>query len=225
MVGCMNRSKATWTAIVLTVVLLLQLKLSALAGDATSDSIDLREAHLVVPDDLNRAEKKSIDLLVDEISARTRLRLPIDTVWPANAQIPVIAISTVKQLKRLPGGIANSLTADDRQPRAEGFRIRTETSNERAPVILVVGDDSRGVLFGVGKLLRSLEMSRDRIVLRTPLQVTTAPAMADSRTSAWLSTQNKFLRRLGLISMGAIYSRSGRLWLQLDRADSTPLGR
>ncbi len=178
MVGCMNRSKATWTAIVLTVVLLLQLKLSALAGDATSDSIDLREAHLVVPDDLNRAEKKSIDLLVDEISARTRLRLPIDTAWPANAQIPVIAISTVKQLKRLPGGIANSLTADDRQPRAEGFRIRTETSNDRAPVILIVGDDSRGVLFGVGKLLRSLEMSRDRIALRTPLQVTTAPAMA-----------------------------------------------
>ena len=44
-------------------------------------------------------------------------------------------------------------------------------------MILVVGDDSRGVLFGVGKLLRSLEMSRDRIVLRTPLQVTTAPAM------------------------------------------------
>ena len=216
MVGCMNRSKATLTATVLTVVLLLQLKLSALAGDATSDSIDLREAHLVVPDDLNRAEKKSIDLLVDEISARTRLRLPIDTVWPANAQIPVIAISTVKQLKRLPGGIANSLTADDRQPRAEGFRIRTETSNDQAPVILIVGDDSRGVLFGVGKLLRSLEMSRDRIVLRTPLQVTTAPAMAirghqlgyrpkTNSYDAWgLSQWEQYIRDLAVFGCNSI---------------------
>ena len=102
MVGCMNSSKATWTATVLTVVLLLQLKLSALAGDATSDSIDLREAHIVVPDDLNGAEKKSIDLLVDEIAARTRLRLPIDTVWPANAQTPVIAISTDYAIKEAP---------------------------------------------------------------------------------------------------------------------------
>ena len=108
MIGCMNSSKATRTATVLTVVLLLQLGLSAFAGDATSDSIDLREAHIVVPDDLNGAEKKSIELLVDEISARTRLRLPIDTAWPANAQTPVIAISTVKQLKTLPGSIANS---------------------------------------------------------------------------------------------------------------------
>ena len=152
MVGCMNSSKATRTAIVLTVALLLQLRMSALGGDATSDSIDLREAHIVVPDDLNGAEKKSIDLLVDEINARTRLRLPIDTVWPANARTPVIAISTVTQLKRLPGSIANSLAADDRQPRPEGFRIRTETSNERAPVILVVGDDSRRSSLRRGKV-------------------------------------------------------------------------
>src|SRR6185436_12280220 len=102
MVFCMNSSKATSTAIVLTVVLVLQLGLSALAGDTTSDSIDLRGAHIVVPDGLNRAEKKSIELLVDEINARTRLRLPIDTVWPANARTPVIAISNVMQLKALP---------------------------------------------------------------------------------------------------------------------------
>lgn len=177
MIGCMNSSKATRTAIVFTVALVLQLRMTALADNVASNSIDLRKAHIVVPGDLNRAEKKSIDLLVDEISARTRLRLPIDTVWPANARTQVIAISTVTQVKTLPGSIANSLAADDRQPRPEGFRIRTETSTGRAPVILVVGDDSRGVLFGVGKLLRSLEMSRDRIVLRAPLQVTTAPAM------------------------------------------------
>ena len=43
--------------------------------------------------------------------------------------------------------------------------------------MFVIGNDERGVLFGVGKLLRSLEMSRDRVALRATLDVTTAPAM------------------------------------------------
>jgi hypothetical protein len=47
----------------------------------------------------------------------------------------------------------------------------------RAPVVLVVGNDSRGVLFGVGKLLRSLRMWRDRIDLDARFQVTTSPAL------------------------------------------------
>src|SRR5262245_45334727 len=106
MVGSINRSKAKWTTAVLTAVLLSQLNLNALAGDAVSGSIDLRAAHIVVPDSLNSNEKKSIELLVDEIRARTRLRLPVDTAWPVNAQVPVVAVSTLEQLNRLPGGIA-----------------------------------------------------------------------------------------------------------------------
>jgi hypothetical protein len=176
MVVCMNRSKATRTVVVFAAVLILQLKMSAFAESAASSLIDLHEAQIVVPAQLNGAEKKSIDLFVDAVKARTRLRLPVSTNLPANAKIPIIAISNVAQLKSLPGGISKGLAGDDRQ-RPEGFRIRTEISGGRAPVILVVGEDSRGVLFGVGKLLRSLEMSRDRILLRKTLEVTAAPAM------------------------------------------------
>ena len=43
--------------------------------------------------------------------------------------------------------------------------------------MFVIGNDERGVLFGVGKLLRSLEMSRDRVTLSGALDVTSAPAM------------------------------------------------
>src|SRR5436190_12126298 len=85
MAVCMKNSKAIRIAPVLTVILVLQPRMSALAEVVAPNSINLREAHIVVPDDLNGAEKKSVALLVDEISARTRLRLPVDTVWPANA--------------------------------------------------------------------------------------------------------------------------------------------
>jgi hypothetical protein len=177
MLACINRSKSARAAAALILVLLLKLGMNARAGDATSVPIDLRGAHIFVPDHPSGIQKKSIDLLIDEISARTRLRLPVTSGWPTNIETPVIVISTVDQLKTLPGGVAGGLAAENQQPRPEGFRIRTEATKGRAPVILVVGDDSRGVLFGIGKLLRSVEMSRDRIGLRAPLEVTTAPAM------------------------------------------------
>src|SRR5436190_22469054 len=127
MAVCMKNSKAIRIAPLLTVILLLQPRMSALADVVPPTSIDLREAHIVVPDDLNGPEKKSVALLVDEISARTRLRLPIDNVWPADARIPVIAISRVPALKRLPESIAKKLAADTQHLPPEGFRIRTET--------------------------------------------------------------------------------------------------
>lgn len=60
---------------------------------------------------------------------------------------------------------------------AEGFSIETRIADGKAPAVFVIGNDERGVLFGVGKLLRSLETSRDRVVLPAALDVTTAPAM------------------------------------------------
>ncbi len=53
---------------------------------------------------------------------------------------------------------------------AEGFRIRRMESN-----LAVVGNDARGVLFGVGYLLRHLHMTAGRITLDDDVNVTTAP--------------------------------------------------
>src|SRR5207248_9716171 len=42
--------------------------------------------------------------------------------------------------------------------------------------VAVLGSDVRGVLFGVGRLLRSLRMSRDRILCPAEMDIATAPA-------------------------------------------------
>jgi hypothetical protein len=143
----------------------------------TSRPLDLRAARVVVSANLNGPEKAAVAMFVDEIAARTRLRLPVTRDWPENVAAPVIAIGPVAELKTIPGRYTRGLTADSKNLPAEGFRVRTDVQNGRAPVILIVGNDSRGVLYGVGKLLRSLRMSRDRIELPAPLDMTTAPAM------------------------------------------------
>ena len=57
----------------------------------------------------------------------------------------------------------------------EGFRIQTAKADGDAPVIAVVGNDARGVLFGVGRLLRELRMTPGRVVLPDQLNLASAP--------------------------------------------------
>lgn len=56
----------------------------------------------------------------------------------------------------------------------EGFRIRVKPA-KTAPAVLVIGNDARGVLFGVGHLLRQLRLSTGAITVADDLSVTTAP--------------------------------------------------
>jgi hypothetical protein len=145
--------------------------------ERTTRAIDLSSSHVVVPNDLSRQEEKAVELLVDEIAARTRLRLPVVHAWPEKSGTPVIAVGSASSLATFAANLAKELAAESSQLAPEGFRIRTDVRTDHAPAILVVGNDSRGVLFGIGKLLRSLEMSRDRIELPASLQVTTSPAV------------------------------------------------
>ena len=137
--------------------------------------------------------------------------------------MPVIALGPVTSLKNFVGRHAEEFAGEQQLP-PEGFRIRTMTADERAPAILVVGNDSRGVLFGVGKLLRSLECRAIGSNCRRPLDVTTAPAMPIRGHQLGYRPEDEFVRRLGPGSMGAIHPRPGRVWLQRDRIDSAAVG-
>jgi hypothetical protein len=57
----------------------------------------------------------------------------------------------------------------------EGYHIR---SDSRQPVVYVIGNDERGVLFGIGHLLRNLRMVKGAIALPAGISVSTAPAYA-----------------------------------------------
>lgn len=158
--------------------LIVLLRLAAPAGGQIAETgpIDLRDAQIVTPDNLSVPELNAVGMLVDEIAARTRLRMPVASDWPRNDKTPVIVVGRASDLQQFAGRLADVLSADSDPLPAEGFRIRTYTAGEPATIV-ISGNDARGVLYGVGKLLRSLEMTRDRVVLPDPLNVTTAPAM------------------------------------------------
>ncbi|MDZ4860521.1 MAG: hypothetical protein SGI88_16210 [Candidatus Hydrogenedentes bacterium] len=139
-----------------------------------ADPIDLSSAVIVVSRDASTPEKKAADMLADEIEARSYLRVPVQHDWPTVSG-PVIVLGTVNSMKSVAGplGVTATSTAPDKP---EGFVLRT-TSAGASPVVIVLGHDARGALFGAGRLLRELHMTRGAVTL-DELSIASSPKVA-----------------------------------------------
>lgn len=131
-------------------------------------ALDLTKAVVVAPAPLDGPEKKAVQSLVEEIEKRTAVRLPVERAWPSGGA-PVIAAGTLAKSREFAGEFANALDSAEK-PGAEGYVIRT---GENA--VVIGGADPRGVLFGVGHLLRKLEMRMGGIHLPHPLNLSATP--------------------------------------------------
>ncbi|MEP7361638.1 MAG: glycoside hydrolase family 20 zincin-like fold domain-containing protein [Acidobacteriota bacterium] len=126
---------------------------AAICGQAAAKDLDLTNAVVVVPANASRQERKAIQVLVEEVEKRTQIRLP-EGAAPANGAGIVIERGTAAAP-------------------AEGYRIAVE-----GKLVRVTGNDARGILFGIGHLLRSLRMTKLAISVPEDLRVTTAPKFA-----------------------------------------------
>ena len=132
-------------------------------------ALDLKNAVVVAPPGLTAPEKKAAAMLVDEIARRTRIRLTVAETW--SGARPAILVCRESGLGALGGNFAARLIPA--AAGAEGYRLQITDG-----VVLVVGSDARGTLFGVGGLLRRLRMERDAVAAPDDLAVATAPKYA-----------------------------------------------
>lgn len=112
------------------------------------------------PGVLPKSEAKAPVMLVEEIQKRTGLNWSITTSWPASGV--VIAITSQAGL-----GMG-----------AEGFHLFAQSTGVGPTVVWVIGEDARGALYGVGKLLRSIEFEWGTGLAQLPQapDATSAPA-------------------------------------------------
>ena len=110
-------------------------------------ALDLTKAAVVSPPELSPREAKAVTLLIEEVEKRSGIR------WePASAGAPVAI-----EITRTAGA-------------AEGYSIHTT-----AHTVTIAGNDARGVLFGIGRLLRELRIARGSIRLPDGFAETSAP--------------------------------------------------
>jgi len=140
-------------------------------------ALDLRDAVVVSAPDASPRQKQAVTMLVEEAEKRTGIRWPQMTSWPATNG-PVIAVGLKSALGEIAGPHAERLQSDGQAGRlsygAEGYRLCVRNA-EKNPAVVVLGNDERGVLFGVGNLLRELRMDRGNVSLRDDVDISTAP--------------------------------------------------
>ncbi|HZS53790.1 MAG TPA: hypothetical protein VFA65_05265, partial [Bryobacteraceae bacterium] len=166
-----------------------------LPAQPSNDSVDLKNCTVVLPRNASARVKKAATVLVEEVEKRSQLRWPIGTSAPSNSETAVyLAIAS-------PGKQAS-----------ESFSIRTEGNR-----ISIIGADERSLLFGVGKLLRTIVCVRQSVTLDIRrASVSTAPKYPlrghqlgyrpkTNAYDAWnVATWDQYIRDLAMFGTNAI---------------------
>jgi hypothetical protein len=147
--------------------LLLLAAAPATAADAT---IDLSRAVVVTPSGLTGPETKAVQMLVKEVEKRTLIAWKPAERWVIDDR-PVVVVGPAAGVRRLLA--VRDMKLPDAPAPAEGYRIGVEVG--KAPIVWVAGNDSRGVLFGVGRLLRELRLDRLAVSLPADFHEESAP--------------------------------------------------
>jgi len=139
------------------------------------DFVDLSEAVVVVrPGDLPNAEQAAATVLIEELEARSGIRLSTSSTWPAGK--PVVAISSEPEVAAWGRPIPARDGTDLPESRPEGYRLFVDSREVTVPVVWVAGADPRGALYGVGALLRHVDWAQGRLRVPAGLDIATAPA-------------------------------------------------
>ncbi len=184
--------------------------------DSHDATIDLCRSVVVLPPGSSKLEQKAAVVLVEEIEKRTNIRWQVVTEIPGG-DAPAIILGQVNTLKEMvvhDQALVRWIAVEKAVP-ADGFRLRTLANPGRC-TLFIVGNDARGVLFGVGYLLRHLHMNNGSVTLAEAVNVTTAPKYAlrghqlgyrDKTNSydGWdLAQWDQYIRELAIFGTNAI---------------------
>jgi len=155
----------------------LALTLGACSLSSASPTVDLSKAVVVTAGAAADAVERQAALMLRwEVQKRTGLDLREAHALPAD-DTPAIVVGSLQHMPPIPPGAAlPKPVMKDGKPAGEGYAVVLDAKTRQAPTVFAVGNDRRGTLFAVGRLLRSLEWGDGKIALPADLNISTAPA-------------------------------------------------
>ncbi|MCA9111756.1 MAG: hypothetical protein KDA52_17515, partial [Planctomycetaceae bacterium] len=153
-IGTLSRSRR----VVVAAMVLLMVTVNVCSAEST---IDLRTTVLISP--VDGRVGKAAATLSDAVYERTGIRWYIREHFPGACRIVLSTVDDLPEGVEIPAG----LVIPDA---AEGFAIGVD-----GETVLIIGRDERGILFGVGRLLRELTMRQGEIHLPSDTQISTSP--------------------------------------------------
>jgi hypothetical protein len=142
------------------------------SGLFAADTLDLKKAVVVADKTAKGPQAQAVRVLVEEVQKRTQIGWSVGDAWPDGAPaVIVVGLAPFVDATLSRHGVNGA--AEARVKGAEGYQVRAVAG--KPAVVTVVGNDERGVLFGVGNLLRELRMRRQRVSVPAGLSIATAP--------------------------------------------------
>jgi len=135
---------------------------------AAEKMLDFSDCVIVVFGDMDRVEVKAVSVLQEEIAKRTGITLQIKKQWPAGGKA-VIAVGLQAKAGEFAGKYADG--AKTWKIGTEGFGIAAKDGK----AAVVVGKDARGVLYGIGRLLRKMYLTDGSILVPGDLSIVSTP--------------------------------------------------
>ena len=152
-------------------ILTMTLVMGAATMVSASQTIDLSNTRVVVLNAEKTIMATAADMLVSEIEKRTRITLGVLSHMP-QADTTAIIIGTAQELAKKG---YRPMVGLEVPAKSDAYALWVDLSERNKPKICAAGYDDRGTLFAVGRLLRLLEMSRDRVGLKQSTKIATAP--------------------------------------------------
>jgi len=179
---------------------------------AAEEGLDFSRTVILTVEKLEPLEKKALSVLQEEVEKRTGISLKVSNKLPGKS-VPVIAIGMREEINSLGSPFVDLVSDADAQLK-EGFNL--VITSQPQPIIMVAGNDARGVFYGVGKLLRLMELRSGSITARGSVNLSTAPAYPirghqlgyrpkTNAYDAWdVSQYDQYIRELALFGANSI---------------------
>ncbi|NQU55259.1 MAG: hypothetical protein HQ522_22295 [Bacteroidetes bacterium] len=141
-----------------------------LSATAFSQTVNLSSAEIICFEKNDKLVLKSISVLQEEIKKRSNILLPTNKKWPKKEDA-VIAVGLENNLAKFPEEFQAAISKME-DINKEGYKIAVF---EDSKTVLIVGHDARGVLYGIGKLLRKMEIRKGEILVPSDLKIASSP--------------------------------------------------
>lgn len=136
--------------------------------------MNFSNASIILLAEDNGTENVAVEMLIDEVSRRSKIEFSVDNNF-STIEKPLIVVgkkevlASVKELdmKSIPG-MDNTV--------ADGFSIGV-IQGDSHPILVIAGNDNRGVLFGCGYLLRKSNLSEGLIDIPENIVISTNPVV------------------------------------------------
>lgn len=137
-----------------------------------AQSIDLSKASIIISANIKSPVKETaIRVLQEEIAQRTMIKIPLrSSIGKSTIVLATINDTEISGLS-VPKRSGKNLP----ETKAEGFRVVVENQSGNQ-ILWLIGADERGIIFAIGQFLRTVELSKNRILFDQRNEISTSPA-------------------------------------------------